>query len=409
MNKQPIFKKLMIMGLTLSMVLGGAGAALAHGNDKGQKQEHGNQGNNGDNQKNSKGNETKNLTVHFKFDDVKGADIDWSAKNIASLAALRIFDGYDDGTFRPRNTVTRIEAIISAVRLMGLRTQAESAAEMQTHLNFKDADKIVQKYPNAVGYVAVAAENDLFLETDNEIMPEKAATRLWATTLLVKALKLDTEAKAKMNTHLTFSDAQDIPAGSVGYVAVAVEKGLISGFENNTFRPNAPVTRAQLAALLDRTSDQMVGNAAVKGIVTAAVYSNILNLNVDNAAQQVTLDPNAFIYSGGVKVTVASLKVGDEVKVRLYNGVAIFVEVVKPADVQPAAFTVNGLFTSLTLNAQGKISTVTVSQTINGAVQTTTYSFTADATIAGDYTQLVLNHAIVLKGTGTTVNFLQIL
>ena len=69
---------------------------------------------------------------------------------------------------------------------------------------------------------------------------------MWATTLLVKALKLDAEAKAKINTKLTFTDADEIPAGSVGYVAVALEKGLIKGFENNTFRPNAPVTRAQL-------------------------------------------------------------------------------------------------------------------------------------------------------------------
>ncbi len=29
-----------------------------------------------------------------------------------------------------------------------------------------------------------------------------------------------------MNTTLTFKDAKQIPAGSVGYVAVAIEKGL---------------------------------------------------------------------------------------------------------------------------------------------------------------------------------------
>ncbi len=48
-----------------------------------------------------------------------------------------------------------------------------------------------------------------------------------------------------------------IPAGSVGYVEVAIEKGLVDGFEDNTFRPNQPVTRAQLAALLDRTGNQL--------------------------------------------------------------------------------------------------------------------------------------------------------
>ena len=49
---------------------------------------------------------------------------------------------------------------------MGLREQAESAAEMSTKLNFKDADVLARKYPWAVGYVAVALEKNLFNETD---------------------------------------------------------------------------------------------------------------------------------------------------------------------------------------------------------------------------------------------------
>ena len=137
---------------------------------------------------------------------------------------------------------------------MGLREQAESAAEMSTKLNFKDADKIPAW---AVGYVAVALENDLFTESDDAVQPKKEADRLWATTLLVKALKLNAEAKAKMNTTLTFKDAKQIPAGSVGYVESSDRKGLVDGFEDNTFRPNQPVTRAQLAALLDRTGNQL--------------------------------------------------------------------------------------------------------------------------------------------------------
>jgi hypothetical protein len=266
MNTTSAMKKIMITGLTFAMVLGGSTAAFAHGNDK---------DNNHENKSEHKSAKKIKGNFKFSFDDIEGNNA-WAAKNIASLASKQIFEGYEDGTFRPQNSIKRIEAITAAVRLLGLKDKAESAAEMATQLNFKDADKVTKEYPWAVGYVAVAAENDLFAETDNAIQPEKAASRLWATTLLVKALKLDAEAKAKINTKLTFTDADEIPAGSVGYVAVALEKGLITGFENNTFRPHAPVTRAQLAALLDRTNDQMVGNDAVKGSVTAVVYNNTL-------------------------------------------------------------------------------------------------------------------------------------
>ena len=85
---------------------------------------------------------------------------------------------------------------------------------------------------------------------------------LFAATLLVKALGLEADATAKVNTQLTFKDEDKIPAGSVGYVAVATEKGIVTGYDNNTFRPNQPVTRAELAALLDRTDEEMPDNDA---------------------------------------------------------------------------------------------------------------------------------------------------
>jgi hypothetical protein len=405
MNKMSIMKKFMITGLTFAMVLGGSTAAFAKGdhnnNDDGDN-EHGNKEKSSHEDKSDKSFVKVKGHIKYSFDDIQGSDVEWSAKSIASLASKQVFEGYEDGTFRPRDTIKRIEALTAAVRLLGLKDKAESAAEMATILNFNDADKIAKQYPWAVGYVAVAAENALFAETDTSVQPEKAASRLWATTLLVKALKLDAEAKAKINTKLTFADADEIPAGSVGYIAVAIQKGLITGFEDDTFRPNAPVTRAQLAALLDRTNDQIVGNDAVKGSVTAVVYNNTLAIKDGNVAQTVVLDPNVFIFRGGVKVAASALVAGDEVKIHLYNGVAVFVEVVKLASATPVTtnFTVTGWYSSNTLIA-GKIATITVLQAVNGAIQSATYQVASDVSV--DLTKLVLNHAIELKGINTTI------
>lgn len=408
MNQTSSMRKIMITGLTFAMVLGGSTAAFAHGNDKDKDKGH----EKSSKDKSSQHSKSKNSNSKFKFsfDDIKGADVAWSAKNIASLASKQVFEGYEDGTFRPRDTIKRIEAITAAVRLLGLKDKAESAAEMATQLNFKDADKIANQYSWAIGYVAVAAENDLFAETDTSIQPEKAASRLWATTLLVKALRLDAEAKAKINTKLTFKDADKIPAGSVGYVAVALEKGLITGFEDNSFRPDASVTRAQLAALLDRTNDQIVGNDAVKGSVTAVVYNNTLAIKSGNVAENIALDPNVFVFRGGVKVAASAIAIGDEVKIHLYNGVAVFVEVVALANSAPQTqnFTVNGWFSSLTLNAEGKIATITVLQSVNGTTQTSTYAVASNVSVVGDQTKLILNHELELKGINTTINLITI-
>ncbi|MDF2648902.1 MAG: S-layer protein, partial [Paenibacillus sp.] len=299
-----MLKKVMATGLAFVMIMGSGTAVLAKDN-----------GNKKDDSK---------VEIHLTFDDLQSAE--WAIRYIASLASKRVFEGYEDGTFKPHNTVSRIEAITAAVRLMGLRSQAESAAEMSTRLNFKDADKVPSW---AVGYVAVALENDLFSENDDMVQPQKEADRLWATTLLVKALKLEAQAKAKMNTTLPFKDAKQIPAGAVGYVAVAIEKGLVDGFEDNTFRPNQPVTRAQLAALLDRTGGQMPdqGNNTMNGTVSRVVTNNTLSITSSGTTSTYPLHPDVFIYRNGAKVNASALQVGDVVKARTFNGQIVFIEV----------------------------------------------------------------------------------
>lgn len=332
-----MLKKVIATGLAFVMIMGSGTAVLAKENS-GKKDE-------------------SKVEIHLTFDDLKSAE--WAIRYIASLASKRVFEGYEDGTFKPHNTVSRIEAITAAVRLMGLRSQAESSAEMSTHLNFKDADKVPSW---AVGYVAVALENDLFSENDDMVQPQREGDRLWATTLLVKALKLESQAKAKMNTTLPFKDAKQIPAGAVGYVAVAIEKGLVDGFEDNTFRPNQPVTRAQLAALLDRTGGQLPdqGNNTMTGTVSGVVNNNALMITSSGTTSTYSLHPDVFIYKNGAKVNASSLQAGDEVKVRTYNNQIVFIEVTKAVQTIIYSGTVSAAVTNyaLTITKAGAASTL---------------------------------------------------
>ncbi|MEC0266675.1 S-layer homology domain-containing protein [Paenibacillus anseongense] len=404
--KKNLMKKAVATGLVLTMVMGGASAAFAKGNDHDDR----GKGNNNNsyttsinNGKNNNGKISGNIQIRINFDDLKGAQ--WAMRYIASLASKQVFEGYEDGTFKPDKSVSRIEAITAAVRLMGLREQAESATEMATKLNFKDADKIPAW---AVGYVAVALENDLFTESDDSVQPNKEADRLWATTLLVKALKLESEAKAKMNTQLTFKDAKQIPAGSVGYVAVAIDKGLVDGFEDNTFRPNQNVTRAQLAALLDRTGNQMPDDQnSTAGTVNAAVYNNVLPVTKAGVTTNYVLHPDAFILRNGVKVAASAIQVGDEVKVRSFNNQVVFVEVTKMADANQS-FDVVGTLNSTTVDGQGKITSISITQTINGVSQTTVYNVAANVALTGNLGNFTPTHVVELKGQNQVVTTIDV-
>lgn len=401
MTLKPTVKKILAAGLAATMLLGGGASAFADG--KGKDRDH-------DKKAEFKG----TINIILSFPDVRGGDVEWAVKYIASLASKRVFEGYEDGTFQPRKPITRIEAITAAVRLMGLREQAESSTEMSTALNFKDADKIKREYPWATGYVAVALENDLFLESDESVQPEKPADRLWATTLLVKALKLSAEAKANMNVTLPYKDAGQIPAGSVGYVEVARQKGLINGYEDNTFRPNKPVTRAELAALLDRTGEQLPDNGSgqnqtlLTGKLAAAATGNTILLEKNGLTSTVTVDANAFIYRNGAKVALADLKAGDALKVRTFNNVAYYIEVTQPAAVEQNAFTVFGLYKDMTLTADGKIATIKITQNINNTVQDTVYGVDPNVSITGG-TLPAANKVLELNGINTTVTQIKIL
>ncbi|MFM9329081.1 S-layer homology domain-containing protein [Paenibacillus mesotrionivorans] len=47
-----------------------------------------------------------------------------------------------------------------------------------------------------------------------------------------------------------FKDKDEIWTGFIPYVSIAVEKGIISGYKDNTFRPKIPVSRAEAAYII---------------------------------------------------------------------------------------------------------------------------------------------------------------
>jgi subtilisin family serine protease len=76
--------------------------------------------------------------------------------------------------------------------------------------------------------------------------PASNITRAEAATILGRALGLDGTRRATMFTDVTEQDSYS------GYIQSAVEKHLISGYPDQTFRPNALLTRGELVSLLSR-------------------------------------------------------------------------------------------------------------------------------------------------------------
>jgi len=151
------------------------------------------------------------------------------------LVGLGIVAGYPDGTFRPDNNVTRAEFAKMLVVALDLAPDAAAAA------GFADAADIPAW---AKGYVGAAVKAGLIRGyEDGTFRADRQITRAELAVMVARALK------AAEKAGLGFKDAADIPSWAADGIAQAVARGIIKGYEDNTFRPANPATRAETAAM----------------------------------------------------------------------------------------------------------------------------------------------------------------
>lgn len=94
---------------------------------------------------------------------------------------------------------------------------------------------------------------------DGTFRPEQNVTRAQAATMLVRSLGLTTKEQAP------FKDITNYDVGTQSEIAAAYAYGLIKG-TNGKFNPGQPVTRAQLALMINRAYDtKQKQHYAVKG------------------------------------------------------------------------------------------------------------------------------------------------
>ncbi|WP_261808192.1 hypothetical protein [Paenibacillus sp. N3.4] len=138
------------------------------------------------------------------------------------------------------------------------------------------------------------------------------------------------------------------------------------------------------------------------GTVNSLVYNNVLSLTQAGTSTQYVLHPDAFILRNGVKVAASDLQIGDVVKARIYNNTVVFVEVTSLGQVNQA-FDIQGTLNGTTVNSQGKITTISIIQNINGNNQTAIYNVSPDVALTGNLGSFTQGHLIQLKGQNQVV------
>lgn len=181
-------------------------------------------------------NTNTNTATQEKYADIKGH---WAESYVKDLINKKIINGYEDGTIKPANTVTRAEVAKIIVCALG-----QSEAKNIT-LDFADAGSIADW---AKGYIQTAVNLGILNGyEDNTFKPTQPVTRQELAKIAMVAFKMGESQNA-----LTFADKDTIPAWSAGYISSAVANGIITGYEDNTFKPTGNVTRAEICTIVSK-------------------------------------------------------------------------------------------------------------------------------------------------------------
>ncbi len=333
------------------------------------------------------------------FSDVPGNH--WAAKDIARMKAKGVLGGVSAASYAPNDPVTREMLVVMLVRVLGKQGEASGTIPA----SFIQRDK-VSSY--AIGSVAYAVREGIISGGLLHSDPRGPVSRHEVAEIVVRAMGMASEAAAKQNASLNYTDTASIPFASRGFVAVMQEKGIMGGGADGKFNPNDPLTRAQIASVLNRVDNQVKALTAntIKGKVFG-VSSSVLTIeNASGVIQPINLASGVLVFRPGGAARVTDLTPGQMVEVITdAAGRALYVD--------------QGQFEFDQVALEGEITDIISGQNLllltikDDKGKTDTYTLSSSATIkidnqAASASQLAKGQPIKARVTGKTITSLEI-
>lgn len=165
----------------------------------------------------------------------------WAYPFIAALAQRQIISGFEDGTFRSQNPVTRAEFAAMVQKAFGDSAAKGSVAYKDIPSGFWATSAIRQ-----------ATQAGFLKGYPGQVFrPTQQIPRVQALVSLVSGLGLAAPEAGRSLLQQQFQDANQVPAWAVNPVAAATQAGLVVNHPNpNQLNPSRATTRAEAAALI---------------------------------------------------------------------------------------------------------------------------------------------------------------
>ncbi|NJD02931.1 MAG: hypothetical protein FIA99_10150 [Ruminiclostridium sp.] len=293
-------KKIISMILALTLIIGATSTTVFAGNDNRDKGK---------------------ANIQEKFFKDSG-EVSWAQKAIDKLKLKGLLKG-SNGKYQPNRSATQLEAIIMSLRIMDW----EDEALLMENLPKKYKGAEVKKW--AVGYINKAAELGILDDVDlMYFKPNAPVKRHEIAKYIIRALQKENEAKAKMNADLPFVDAAAVPQGSVGYVYLINDLGIMKG-DGKRFNPMGTLSRAEMAVLfynLDERVDNDNDIDEFRGIVDS-IGADELVLKIGALKRTFDVSNDVVVYKAAKKVAYSTVVKGAKVILKTIDGVVEYIEI----------------------------------------------------------------------------------
>jgi len=168
------------------------------------------------------GSQREDAVISSTFTDIQGH---WAEKDIEAaykLGILRDIQGITPEKFGPQEIITGNDLILSLEKLFELKMGKENNKTGELISMFED--------------------------------PTKPAVRMEAAQVIEQAFKINGLSVITTQIYPVFDDTADVTSEESSALSFVFNTGIMKGKTQKIFAPNDPVTRAELAVILNRTS-----------------------------------------------------------------------------------------------------------------------------------------------------------
>lgn len=199
--------------------------------------------------------------------------------------------GYDDGTFRPSQAITRADVVTMVVRALGTDYDPD-------HVYDTSSVTDVAGHPaeNMIGY---CIEKGIFSGyKDGTFLPEGTMTRQEFAVVIANLA-----GGAQENQGLPFTDADSVNKWARNAVYTVYVNGWIGGYKDGTFQPKNNITRAEAAVIFNGFLGRSVDKTSLVDVPQGAT-SPWSDVKATNWAYQNIMEAtsdHSFYLDGGVE------------------------------------------------------------------------------------------------------------